>query len=34
MHWKLTDSSWQEWRDKNPEAVAALTAALAEKGQQ
>jgi hypothetical protein len=34
MHWKLTDSSWQEWRNKNPEAVAALTAALAEKGQQ
>jgi hypothetical protein len=22
--WKLTDSSWERWRDENPEAVALL----------
>lgn len=25
--WKLTDESWQQWRDENPEQVAALRAA-------
>lgn len=24
--WKLTDESWQQWRDKNPDEVAALKA--------
>ncbi|HEY4295526.1 MAG TPA: hypothetical protein VGM85_03560 [Paraburkholderia sp.] len=27
--WKLTDGSWHEWRDANPEEVATLRAALA-----
>lgn len=26
--WKLTDQSWQRWRDENPEAVATLRASL------
>ena len=26
VHHKLTDESWQEWRDENPEEVAALMA--------
>lgn len=26
--WKLTDPSWQAWRNENPEQVAALQAAL------
>ena len=25
IHWKLTDSSWQQWRDENPEEVARIT---------
>lgn len=24
IKWKLTDSSWQRWRDENPEEVARL----------
>jgi hypothetical protein len=24
VHWKLTDSSWQRWRDENPDEVARL----------
>ena len=24
IRWKLTDESWQEWRDESPELVAAL----------
>lgn len=30
IKWKLTDESWQEWRDENPEEVARMKAALAE----
>lgn len=26
--WKLTDPSWQKWRDCNPEEVAAMRAVL------
>jgi hypothetical protein len=26
INWKLTDESWQQWRDENPEEVARLTA--------
>lgn len=26
IDWKLTDESWQEWRDENPEEVARLRA--------
>jgi|ERR1700677_1249548 len=26
--WKLTDESWQQWRDANPEEVAKLRLAL------
>lgn len=29
MSWKLTDDSWQEWRDGHPDTVAAYHAALA-----
>jgi hypothetical protein len=25
IHHKLTDPSWQQWRDENPEAVATLS---------
>ena len=24
IQWKLTEESWQQWRDENPEAVAEL----------
>lgn len=24
IKWKLTDASWKDWRDKNPEQVAAM----------
>lgn len=27
-HWKLTDESWQEWRNENPEEVKKLTEIL------
>lgn len=27
--WKLTDESWQQWRDENPEEVAKLMAGAA-----
>jgi hypothetical protein len=30
MRWKLTDESWQQWRDENPAEVANLRAALGE----
>lgn len=26
INWKLTDESWQQWRDENPEEVAKLSA--------
>jgi len=26
VDWKLTDESWQEWRDENPEDIAVLIA--------
>ena len=29
IKWKLTDESWQEWRDANPEDVKRLTELLA-----
>ena len=25
INWKLTDESWQQWRDENPEEVKKLT---------
>jgi len=28
MHWKLTDETWQQWRDENPGEVEKLRAAL------
>lgn len=28
LEWKLADESWGPWRDENPEAVAALAAAI------
>jgi len=28
MRWKLTDDSWQQWRDENPDEVAKMQAAL------
>lgn len=28
MNWKLSDESWEEWRQHNPEAVKAMRAAL------
>ena len=30
VEWKLTDGSWGQWRDENPDAVSAMTAELAE----
>jgi hypothetical protein len=30
MRWKLTDESWQQWRDENPDEVAKMRAALGE----
>ena len=27
IHFKLTDESWQTWRDENPEKVAAMKVA-------
>lgn len=29
VQWKLTDDSWQEWRDEHPDEVAQLRDALA-----
>ena len=29
LDWKLTDESWEVWRDEHPEAVEAIRAALA-----
>jgi hypothetical protein len=31
IRWKLTDESWQDWRDANPDEVAKLSAALSQK---
>jgi len=28
INWKLTDESWQQWRDENQEEVAAIKAQL------
>jgi hypothetical protein len=28
IRWKLTHRSWRQWREENPEAVAAMKAAL------
>lgn len=28
IKWKLTDESWQQWRDENPAEVAALSDSL------
>jgi hypothetical protein len=28
LNWKLTDESWQNWRDDNPQEVAAIRAAV------
>jgi len=28
MRWKLTDESWQQWRNENPNEVAAMKKAL------
>jgi hypothetical protein len=28
INWKLTHSSWQQWRDESPDEVAALRAAI------
>lgn len=30
MRWKLTDESWQRWRDENPEQVRAMKGKLKE----
>jgi hypothetical protein len=30
MQWKLTDESWQEWRNENPETVKHYQQQLAE----
>ncbi len=30
MRWKLTDESWQRWRDENPEEVRAMKDKLKE----
>jgi hypothetical protein len=27
VNWKLTDESWQQWRDEHPDEVAAMKAA-------
>lgn len=32
IDWKLTDESWKEWRDENPEEVARLRAAQSTEG--
>lgn len=24
LHWKLTDESWKQWRDENPDEVGAI----------
>jgi len=32
MRWKLTDESWQQWRDENPQEVAQMNAALEQGG--
>lgn len=32
MRWKLTDESWQQWRDENPDEVERLKAALQDEG--
>lgn len=29
VRWKLTDESWQQWRDEHPDEVAAMKAANA-----
>ena len=29
IEWKLTDESWQRWRDENPQEVARLTELMA-----
>ncbi len=31
IEWKLTDESWQRWRDENPDEVAKLRTALGER---
>lgn len=31
INWKLTDESWQQWREENPELVSAMRALLASK---
>lgn len=28
INWKLTDESWQQWRDENPDLVGAMRALL------
>lgn len=28
MNWKLTDESWKQWRDENPDEVAKIQQAL------
>lgn len=28
INWKLTDESWAEWRESNPEKVASMKAAI------
>lgn len=33
INWKLTDESWQRWRNENPEEVARLRAGNAPGGQ-
>jgi hypothetical protein len=33
LRWKLTDSSWQRWRDENPDDVTALGLSLLEAGE-
>lgn len=30
INWKLTDESWQQWRDENPDEVARMRAAVTE----
>jgi len=32
MCWKLTDESWQQWRDENPQEVAQMNVALEQGG--
>jgi hypothetical protein len=31
IHWKLTDESWQRWRDENPDKVKQLKIMLEDK---